>query len=386
MQVPFMDLKRQYRSIKNEVEKAIHDTIESCAFVAGPKVKEFEGNFAAYCGVNHAIGVSSGTSSLYVALRALGVGKGDAVITTPHTFIATVEAISLTGAIPVFVDIDEQSYNISPQNIAEYIEKRCAVENDTVYDKARKVNVKAIMPVHLYGQMAEMDDIMKIARQYNLFVVEDAAQAHGAVYKGRKAGSIGHLGAFSFYPSKNLGAYGQGGMVITNDAKLAEKVRLLIDHGQREKNLHAFEGWNFKMDGLQAAILNAKLRHLDEWNEARRSNASTYNTRLQHVEGTITPKELDHRKHIYHLYVVRVRGREKFQDFLRESGIGCSVHYPIPIHLQQAYRHLSYKEGDFPVSEVCSREVVSLAMFPELTEEEITCVCDTVKAWASSTQ
>jgi dTDP-4-amino-4,6-dideoxygalactose transaminase len=227
-----------------------------------------------------------------------------------------------------------------------------------------------------------MDDIMKVAEQYGLYVVEDAAQAHGAVYKGRKAGSIGHLGAFSFYPSKNLGAYGQGGMVITNDEDLAGKVRLLIDHGQQEKNLHAFEGWNFKMDGLQAAVLNAKLKHLDEWNDARRSNAGVYNAHLKGVNGVNTPKELKHRKHIYHLYVVRVKDREGFQKFLKESGVGSSVHYPTPVHLQQAYLHLAYKKGDFPVSEACAREVVSLAMFPELTKQEIEYVCTTIKKWS----
>jgi dTDP-4-amino-4,6-dideoxygalactose transaminase len=384
MQVPFMDLKRQYLSIKDEVGKAINETIQSCAFVAGAKVKEFEGNFAAYCGVNHAIGVSSGTSSLYIALRALGIGKGDAVITVPHTFIATVEAISLTGATPVFVDVDEGSYNIAPENIAEYIKNSCITKHGVVYDNRRDVKVRAIMPVHLYGQMAEMDDIMKMAKEFGLYVVEDAAQAHGAEYKNRKSGSIGHLGAFSFYPSKNLGAYGQGGMVVTNDAKLAEKVRLLIDHGQKEKNLHAFEGWNFKMDGLQAAILNTKLRYLNTWNDARRNNAWIYNAQLESVKGIITPKEMKNRKHIYHLYVVRARDRASLRDFLKRSGIDSSVHYPTPVHLQEAYQYLAYKRNDFPIAEVCAREVISLSMFPELTEQEIDHVCATIRKWSES--
>ena len=381
MQVPFMDLNRQYQTIKDEIDKAIHDTIQSCAFVAGAKVRDFEGNFAAYCGVNHAIGVSSGTSALYVALRALGIGKGDAVITVPHTFIATAEAISLTGATPVFVDIDEDSYNISTEKIVEYIEESCTQNGGVLLDKARNVRVKAVLPVHLYGQMADMKRILEIAEQYKLYVVEDAAQAHGAEYGGKKAGSIGNIGAFSFYPSKNLGAYGQGGMVTTQDADLSEKIRLLIDHGQKAKNLHAFEGWNFKMDGLQAAILNVKLRHLDRWNEKRRSNAAAYNKYLSDMGGIVIPKELAERKHIYHLYVVRSKHREVFVNFLEESSIGSSVHYPTPVHLQEAYRHLSYKKGDFPISEACAREVTSLPMFPELAIEEVEYVCDVVRRW-----
>ncbi|UCF71508.1 MAG: DegT/DnrJ/EryC1/StrS family aminotransferase [candidate division WOR-3 bacterium] len=381
MQVPFMDLNKQYQTIKDEIDRAIHDTIQSCAFVAGVKVKDFEENFAAYCGVDHAIGVSSGTSALYVALRALGIGTGDAVITIPHTFIATVEAISLTGATPVFVDIDEDSYNISTDKIIEYIEGSCTQDGGVLVDKSRNVRVKAVLPVHLYGQMADMRQILEIAQQYNLYVVEDAAQAHGAEYGGKKAGSIGDIGAFSFYPSKNLGAYGQGGMVTTKDAKLSEKIRLLIDHGQRAKNLHAFEGWNFKMDGLQAAILNVKLGHLDRWNEERRSNAAIYGKHLSDIDGIIVPKELAERKHVYHLYVVRSKNRDVFVNFLKDSGIGSSVHYPTPVHLQEAYQHLSYKEGDFSVSEACAREVISLPMFPELTAEEVEYVCDAISRW-----
>lgn len=380
-----MDLKRQYDLIKEEIDKAIFDTIETCAFVAGSKVKEFEENFSQYCGVNYAVGISSGTSALYVALRALDIGKHDAVITVPYTFIATIEAITLTGAIPIFVDINEDSYNIDPQKIREYIKKSCEwnEKKGMLRDQEKKLNVKAIMPVHLYGQMADLDEIKKIAQEYNLSVIEDAAQAHGATYKDKKAGTLGNLGAFSFYPSKNLGAYGQGGMVITNDAALAERMRMLIDHGQKERYCHLFEGWNFKMDGFQAAILNIKLNYLDDWNEDRRQNANYYNELLQKIDKIIFPKELPGCRHIYHLYAVRVKERDQFQEFLRNNQIGTSIHYPLPLHLQKAYQYLGYKVADFPVAEKCAKEIVSLPMFPELTKQEIEYVCEKIKEWAN---
>ncbi|MEO0161829.1 MAG: DegT/DnrJ/EryC1/StrS family aminotransferase [candidate division WOR-3 bacterium] len=384
MQVPFMDLKRQYEMIKDEIDEAIRKTIESCAFVAGEMVKEFEKNFANYCGTQYGVAISSGTSAIYVALRSLDIGRHDAVITVPYTFIATAEAISLTGATPVFVDIKEDSYTIDPEKIKEYIETKCEWNDKKgiLRDQERKLNVKAIIPVHIYGQTADMDEILKIAQQYNLAVIEDAAQAHGALYKGKKAGALGKLSAFSFYPSKNLGAYGQGGMVLTNDPELAEKVRMLIDHGQKERYFHEFEGWNFKMDGFQAAILNVKLNYLDDWNEDRRQNAYYYNELLNGVEKVITPKEMDYGKHIYHLYAVRVPDRANFQEFLKEAGIGTGIHYPKPLHLQKAYSYLGYKEGDFPISERCASEIVSLPMFPELTKKEIEYVCEKIKAWA----
>ncbi|MEO0185272.1 MAG: DegT/DnrJ/EryC1/StrS family aminotransferase [candidate division WOR-3 bacterium] len=387
MQVPFMDLKRQYEMIKDEIDEAIKQTIESCAFVAGEKVKEFENNFANYCGAKYAIGISTGTSAIYAALKALDIGKHDAVITVPFTFIATAEAISFTGATPIFVDIKEDSYTIDPAKIKEYIEKKCEwVEKKGVLrDQERKLNVKAIVPVHLYGQPADMDAIIEIAKKYNLAVIEDSAQAHGALYKEKKTGTLGDLGAFSFYPSKNLGAYGQGGIVLTNKEELAEKVRMIIDHGQKERYTHEFEGWNFKMDGFQASILNVKLNYLDDWNEDRRQNAYYYNELLSGIENLKTPKEMDYAKHIYHLYVVRVPEREKFQNFLKESHIGTSIHYPIPLHLQKAYKHLGYKEGDFPVSEECAKEIVSLPMFPELTKQEIEYTCARIREWAVQT-
>ncbi|MGB9720421.1 MAG: DegT/DnrJ/EryC1/StrS family aminotransferase [bacterium] len=384
MQVPFMDLKRQYEMIKDEIDEAIKKTIDSCAFVAGEKVKEFENNFANYCGVKYAIGISTGTSAIYAALKALDIGRHDAVITVPFTFIATAEAISFTGATPIFVDIKEDSYTIDPEKIREYIEKKCewVDKKGVLRDQEKKLNVKAIVPVHLYGQPADVDAIIEIAKKYNLAVIEDSAQAHGALYKDKKTGTLGDLGAFSFYPSKNLGAYGQGGIVLTNKEELAEKVRMIIDHGQKERYTHEFEGWNFKMDGFQAAILNVKLNYLDDWNEDRRQNAYYYNELLNGLENLKTPKEMTYAKHIYHLYVVRVLKREKFQGFLKESQIGTSIHYPIPLHLQKAYKHLGYKEGDFPVSERCAKEIVSLPMFPELTKQEIEYTCARIKEWA----
>ncbi len=385
MDVPFMDLKRQYELIKEDIDMAIKKTIDSCAFVAGERVKEFEQNFAAYCGVKHAVGISSGTSAIYVALKALDIGRHDAVVTVPYTFIATVEAVSLSGAKPIFVDIDEESYTILPARIEEYFKKECewSEKKKSLVDKERKVRIKAILPVHLYGQMADMDEISKIAQKYGLAVIEDSAQAHGSTYKGKMSGSIGHCGAFSFYPSKNLGAYGQGGMVTTNDDATAEKVRMIIDHGQKERYHHSFEGWNFKMDGFQASILNAKLEYLNDWNEDRRQNAAFYNELLKDVPGIQTPVEKAERKHMYHLYVVRVGNREYFQSFLHNAGIGTSIHYPIPLHMQEAYKSLNYKEGSFPVSEKLASQIVSLPMFPELTKQEIEYVCAMIKEWSN---
>ena len=383
MQVPFMDLKRQYLTIKDEIDTAIQQTIESCAFVAGKKVKQFEDNFAHYCGVKYAVGISSGTSALFTALKALEIGSGDAVITVPFTFIATVEAITLTGARPIFVDIEKDSYNISTEMLEHYIEKSCTWDSKhkVLVDKNTKLTIKALMPVHLYGQMVDMGKLMKIAEKYNLFVLEDAAQAHGATYKNKKAGTIGDLGAFSFYPSKNLGAYGQGGAVVTNDEKLAEKIRMFIDHGQREKYKHTFEGWNLKMDGFQAAVLDVKLNHLDKWNKSRREHAQTYNSFLNDIDGIVVPKEMPDREHIYHLYVIRNQKRNSLQEYLKNGGVGSSIHYPLSLHLQNAYQCLDYKTGDFPNAEECAEGVLSLPMFPELTNQEIEYVCEKIREW-----
>ena len=383
MQVPFIDLTRQYLTIKKEIDQAIHDTIKSCAFVAGEKVKEFENNFAKYCGVKHAIGISSGTSALYVGLKVLGVKKGDAVLTTPFTFIATAEAITLNGARPIFIDIDENSYNISLSALEVYLKKSCTWDAKTksLRDKKNHLRISAILPVHLYGQIADMDEIMNIARKYNLSVIEDAAQAHGATYKNKKAGSIGDIGIFSFYPTKNLSAYGQGGAAITNDAKLAETMRLFIDHGQKKKYTYAFEGWNFKMDGLQAAILNVKLRYLDTWNGLRRIHANTYLRMLKNVDGLTLPKESPHCQHVYHVYVLRTKQRDALHAHLKDLGVNSLLYYPIPLHLQQAYKYLGYRKGDFPIAEKCAREVLSLPIFPELREEELKHVGRSIKNW-----
>ncbi len=383
MKVPFMDLKRQYYEIKNEIDSAIQNTIESCAFVAGEKVKQFENNFAEYCRVQHAVGVSSGTSALYIGLKVLGIGEGDIVLTVPYTFIATVEAVTLTGAKPLFVDIDKESYTISVEKLNAYIEKCCEwnSKNRILIDKNTRLNVRGIIPVHLYGQISNMDEIMRIAEQYNLFVLEDAAQAHGATYKNKKAGTIGHVGCFSFYPSKNLGAFGQGGAVITNDAHFAEKIRMFIDHGQREKYQHVLEGWNFKMDGFQAAVLNVKLKYLDKWNSARRRHAQTYNNLLKDTDGIVLPKELPDRQHVYHLYVIHVKDRTLLQQYLKDADIGSSIHYPIALHLQNAFHYLGYKRGDFSITEECASSVLSLPMFPELTSSEVKYVCEKIKEW-----
>ncbi len=385
MQVPFMDLKRQYEMIKDEIDRAIAETIDTTAFVAGSKVKEFEQAFAAYCGVEHAVGVSNGTGALYAALKAYDIGKHDIVVTTPLTFIATAEAISLTGAEPVFVDIQEESFNISPKKLKEYIKKNCewSEKKKALIDNERKARVKAVIPVHLYGQPCDMDEIMAIAKDNHLIVLEDACQAHGAEYKGKKVGAIGDIAAFSYYPSKNLGAYGQGGMITTRSAEIADKIRILIDHGQKERYHHLIEGWNFKMDGFQAAILNVKLNYLDDWNEDRRQNVKYYADLLTGVDKIVLPKEMADRKHIYHILTARVKDRAGFVDFMKNAGVGTSIHYPIPLHLQEAYKHLGLAEGAFPAAEQVSAEVVSLPMFPELTKQEIEYTCDKIKEWAN---
>ncbi len=386
MHVPFVDLKRQYSKIKNEIDNAIQETIDGCAFVAGDKVRQFEKEFAEYCGVRYAVGVSSGTSALYIALKALDIGKGDIVITVPNTFIATVEAVTLTGARPLFIDIEKSSYNISVANLKEYIGRCCKwnSKNRTLVDKETNLTVKGLIPIHLYGQMSDMDEIMEIAGRYNLFVLEDAAQAHGALYNERKAGSIGHIGCFSFYPSKNLGAFGQAGAATTNDAGLAEKMRMFIDHGQREKYQHIFEGWNFKMDGFQAAILRVKLGYLDSWNHARRKRAQEYNRLLEETDGIVLPKELPCRKHVYHLYVIHVKDRASLQEYLKSEKIGYSIHYPTALHLQTAYQYLGYRTGDFPNTEECAQGVLSLPMFPELDSQEVEYVCSKIQEWSKN--
>jgi len=362
MQVPFVDLKAQYQTIKPEVDNAIGNVISNTAFVLGKAVADFEKKFASYCETKHTIGINSGTSALIMALKALGIGEGDQVITTPNTFIATAEAISFAGATPVFVDIEEKSYNLDP----------------TKLEKAITGKPKAIIPVHLYGQPADLDPILQIAEKKGIPVIEDAAQAHGAKYKGKRTGGLATIGCFSFYPGKNLGAYGEGGAVTTNSDEIAQKVRMLRDHGSSKKFYHEMIGNNCRLEGIQGAVLSVKLNHLDKWNHARRKNADLYR---KYLEGTSVkvPEQMPYAKHVYHVFCVRVKNREKLIDFLKEKGIFTNIHYPIPIHLQNAYSFLGYKKGSFPVTEGCMDEILSLPMFAELTEEQIRYTTDCIK-------
>ncbi|HIQ06556.1 MAG TPA: DegT/DnrJ/EryC1/StrS family aminotransferase, partial [Anaerolineae bacterium] len=345
-----------------EIDAAIQRVLDHTGFIMGKEVADFEKAFANYCQTEYAVGVASGTAALHLALLACGVGPGDEVITTPFTFFATGEAISQTGAKPVFVDIDPVTYNIDPSRIEAAITPR----------------TKAIIPVHLYGQPADMDPILEIAQEHGVKVIEDAAQAHGAEYHGRRAGSIGDLACFSFYPSKNLGCYGDGGAVVGSDVALIEQVRLLRDHGRTSKYEHAELGWGYRLDAMQAAILGAKLPHLDAWNDARRAAAYRYNELLAGMD-VVTPRELNGVCAVYHCYVIRTPHRDEVVVRLRSQGIGAGIHYPIPLHLQPAYEHLGHQLGDFPVSEACSQEVLTLPLFPEITEEQQARVVDAIR-------
>lgn len=373
MNVPFLDLKSQYVALKPEIDEAIQRVLDATAFAGGPFVAQFEKEFAEFCQVDHCVGVGSGTDALWLALLALGVGPGDEVITVPDTFIATAEAITYCGATPVFVDVDEKSYNMDPHALEQYLKSQMSNPKE-----GRRP--KAIIPVHLFGQTADMDPILDIAKQYGLSVVEDACQAHGALYRGKPAGSMGHAGCFSFYPGKNLGAYGEAGAVVTNNGELANKMRMIRDHGQEKKYYHGCIGWNARMDGLQGAILSVKLKHLATWNEARRSHAELYSKLLHDVDGIITPTEMDYAKHVYHIYAVRAGNRDALIAKLGEKGVNCGIHYPVPVHLQAAYNCLGCTQGSFPVAEKSASEFVSLPMFPELTQEQIRYTVDMVKA------
>ena len=362
--VNFVDLKKQYHSIKEEIDNAVLGVMESSQFVLGKEVAAFEKEFAQYCHVNQGVAVNSGTSALHLAFLAAGIGAGDEVITVANTFIATVAAIRYTGATPVLVDMDPVSYTMDPEKIEAVITER----------------TKAICPVHLFGQMADMDAIMAIAKKHDLLVIEDAAQAHGAEYKGRRAGSIGHLGCFSFYPGKNLGAYGEGGMVTTNDDEYARTIRMMRDWGAEKKYHHDLVGFNYRMTGIQGAILRVKLRHLEEWTEARRAHAAFYGKMLAGID-VIIPAELPYARHVYHLYVIRTQQRDALQKSLGEKKIYTGIHYPIPVHLQKAHADLSYDQGDFPETEKAANEILSLPMFAELQDEEIGIVCDAIKEY-----
>ena len=361
--IPYADLRSQYRAIKSEIDDAVLRVLDSTQFILGDEVVAFEREFAAYCGTTDAIGVNSGTSALHLALLAAGVGPGDEVITVPFTFVATAAAIVYAGATPVFVDIDPETFTMAPGDIDRVITPR----------------TKAIMPVHLYGQAADMDPILDIARRRGLIVIEDAAQAHGATYKGRRCGSIGAMAAFSFYPGKNLGAYGEGGAVVTSDPALATKIRVMRSWGEERRYEHSVKGFNYRMDGIQGAILRVKLRHLEAWTEARRARAADY-ARAFAGSGVGTPVARPDCRHVYHVYAVRLSQRDSTRAALQASGIQTGVHYPIPIHLQPAHADLGYRPGDFPVSEEAASQVLSLPMFPELTVEQVEQVAAAVLA------
>jgi len=374
--VPFLDLVTPHRELRDELTTVFEHALETAGFIGGPMVEDFEQNFAGYCDTQHCVGVGSGTDALRFALMAAGVGHDDAVITVPNTFIATAEAISQCGALPRFVDVDERTYNMDVNRLAAYLADEC-FRNDSngeVVDKQTGRRVKAVVPVHLYGQTADMDPILELAEKYHLLVIEDACQAHGAEYfslrdnRWKKAGSIGRTAAFSFYPGKNLGACGEAGAVTTNDADLAKRVRVLRDHGQAQKYYHDMEGYNGRLDAIQAGILRIKLRHLAAWNERRRECAARYQELLgAAAERVKLPFVPSWSKAVFHLYVVQVQNREQLQKHLSEAGIGTGIHYPIPLHLQKAYKHLGYRQGDFPVSEEAASQILSLPMFPGLT-------------------
>lgn len=360
MTVPFLDLKAQYCTIKDKIDMAIQEVVEACAFAGGPFVERLEQKFAAYCGSRHCVAVADGTEALWLTLLAAGVGAGHEVITVPNTFIATAEAITLCGAKPVFVDVDERYDTMDPELV------RAAISGAT----------RAIIPVHLYGQPADMDPILEIAGEHGLAVIEDACQAHGALYRGRGAGSMGVAGAFSFYPGKNLGAYGEGGAVTTSDEELAAKVRMLRDHGQRNKYYHDLVGTNARMDGIQGAVLTVKLHYLEGWNDARIRHAARYDQLLADMDAVTTPVRAPYARHVYHIYGVRVPQRDRVLAAMKEQGVSCGIHYPVPIHLQKAYSSLGLRPGAYPISERCASEMLSLPMYPELSDEQIQYVAE----------
>ncbi len=367
MHVPFLDLKANVGALRDEVLTALAEVVDTTAFAGGPVSDKFEEEFAAFTGAAEAVAVGSGTEALWLTLLGLGIGPGDEVITVPHTFIATAEAISFCGARPVFVDIDPVTYTLDPEQVAGAI----------------TVRTKAIIPVHLYGQPADMTPIRMLAAEHGLHVVEDACQAHGATYRHQRAGTLGDAGCFSFYPGKNLGAFGEGGAVTTNDAALAERLRQLRNHGQSAKNEHTLLGWNSRMDGFQAAVLRTKLRHLPEWTDRRRAIAAYYVDHMEASPAVVLPVEAGYASHVYHLFVVRVAERDDFMRYCNDHGVQCGVHYPKPVHLQKAYSHLGLARGMFPQAERAAAQVVSLPMYPEMTAAQAAHVANTVNAYAA---
>lgn len=360
--IELVDLKRQYALIRTELHEAMERVMSSAGFILGEEVEKFEEEFACFCGVKHAVGVATGTDALLLSLKALGIGEGDEVITVPFTFVATALAIHHAGARPVFVDVDAETRNMDVAQIESAITPR----------------TRAIMPVHLYGVPADMEPILKIAEKYGLAVIEDACQAHGALYRGKRCGGIGTLGCFSFYPSKNLGAYGDGGIVLTDDDELAGKIKMLRVYGAERRDYCIYRGYNSRLDALQASILRVKLRYLEEWNRKRREAVQRYNCLLRELP-LKTPSEPNDTYCVYHLYVVETERREELREKLKQRDIATAVHYPCPIHSQKSFRDLGYHEGDFPVSERLSRTVLSLPMFPELTESEIEHICSIIR-------
>jgi dTDP-4-amino-4,6-dideoxygalactose transaminase len=364
--VPLVDLYAQYEPLRDEIFSAWDAALKSMRLFLGPNVQAFEQEFADYCGVSSAVGASDGTTALHLALRGAGIGPGDEVITVSHTFIATAEAILLAGAKPVFVDVCPDTYLMDVSQIEAKITPK----------------TKAILPVHLYGQCVDMDPLLEIAKKHNLVVIEDACQAHGATYKGRKAGSMGDAAGFSFYFTKNLGAYGEAGMVTTNTQEIARQVRMIRDHGSEKRYYHEMLGWNGRLDELQAAALRIKLKHLDEWNEQRRSNAAYYQQGLQET-GVMLPVTAKHNQHVFHLFVIRHPERDVLREYLSTRGIGTGIHYPVPVHMQECYANLSEGAGSLPVTEKITQEILSLPMYPELTREQTDWVIESMKAFLS---
>src|ERR1700752_1113855 len=364
IKVPFLDLWSQHLPLMSEFNQAIHEVIEASAFAGGRFVTAFEEDFAAYCNIPYAIGVGSGTEALWLSLLACGVGFGDEVITVPSTFMATAEAITHCGAGPVFVDVDESTYTMNPDALKH----------------ALTAKTKTIIPVHLFGQPADMDPILESGREHGLYVIEDACQAHGAEYKGRRVGTLGDTACFSFYPGKNLGAFGEAGAIVTRDAELQAKISVLRDHGQVRKYFHSVVGWNCRMDGIQGAVLRIKLRQLDANNQRRRNHAAHYDAGLRGIDGVVTPTHAADVNHVYHVYAIRVSNRDQVMESLADQGIATAVHYPVPVHLQEAYQSLGYGCGTFPVAERCAAEFLSLPMYPELTHSQVEEVIQEVKA------
>ncbi len=388
--IPFLDLVTPHQELEAELTAVFQKVLHTAGFVGGPMVENFENEFAAFCDSKYCVGVASGTDAVRFALTAAGVQPGDIVITVPHTFIATTEAISQAGARPDFVDIDEKTYSMDVARLQEYLERECYLDRETgmPYHKKYRAPVTAVVPVHIYGQCADMDPLLDLARRYNLIVVEDACQAHGAEYfsqkenRWRKAGSMGHAGAFSFYPGKNLGACGEAGAVTTNSEEMARHMKMLRDHGQAKKYYHNIEGYNGRLDSLQAGLLSVKLRHLTEWNRQRQEAAARYNQMLWSVDGLVTPHQPSWSRPVHHLYVVRVADREGLQKHLADAKIDTGIHYPIPLHLQKAYEAFGFKKGDFPVTEKVAAEILSLPMYPQLQPAAQTRVVQKIQEFA----